>query len=102
MKKNNINRRDFLKITAVGATALAGLQVIRRAQASGASPSGAQQWALAIDQSKCTGCGYCVMACKAHNDVAPNITWNPVIEVGKTGDKTVYLPRPCMHCANAP
>jgi phenylacetyl-CoA:acceptor oxidoreductase subunit 1 len=102
MKKTNINRRDFLKITAVGATALAGLQVIRRVQASGSAPSGGPQWALAIDQSKCTGCGYCVMACKAHNNVPPDITWNPVLEVGKTGDKTIYLPRPCMQCANAP
>ena len=38
------------------------------------------KWAMVIDQSKCTGCGYCVMACRAHNDVPPDISWNPVLE----------------------
>jgi phenylacetyl-CoA:acceptor oxidoreductase subunit 1 len=34
--------------------------------------------------------------------VAPDITWNPVLEAGVSGDKQVYLPRPCMQCAKAP
>jgi phenylacetyl-CoA:acceptor oxidoreductase 27-kDa subunit len=97
-----VNRRDFLKIAAFGATALAGMQVIQRVQASGSAPSGGRQWALVIDQAKCIGCGYCVMACRAHNDVSPDITWNPVLEAGQSGDKKIYLARPCMHCANAP
>jgi phenylacetyl-CoA:acceptor oxidoreductase subunit 1 len=102
MSQLKINRRDFLKVTAVGATALAGMQVIRRVQANEAAPSGGRQWAMVIDQAKCTGCGYCVMACRAHNNVPPDITWNPVLEAGQMGDKKVYLPRPCMHCAKAP
>jgi phenylacetyl-CoA:acceptor oxidoreductase 27-kDa subunit len=102
MSKSSINRRDFLKITAIGAAAFTGMQVIERVKASGSAPSGGRKWALVIDQSKCIGCGYCVMACRAHNDVSPDITWNPVLEAGQTGDKKIYLPRPCMHCANAP
>jgi phenylacetyl-CoA:acceptor oxidoreductase 27-kDa subunit len=102
MSKFTMNRRDFLKVAAFGGTALAGMQVIQRVQASGSAPSGGQQWALVIDQSKCIGCGYCMMACRAHNDVSPDITWNPVLEAGQSGDKKVYLPRPCMQCANAP
>jgi phenylacetyl-CoA:acceptor oxidoreductase subunit 1 len=102
MSQPKINRRDFLKVTAVGATALAGMQVIRRVQANEAAPTGGRQWAMVIDQAKCTGCGYCVMACRAHNNIPPDITWNPVLEAGQMGDKKVYLPRPCMHCAKAP
>jgi Fe-S-cluster-containing dehydrogenase component len=57
---------------------------------------------MVIDQQKCTGCGYCTLACRANNDVPPDISWNRVIEAGKAGDKTVFLSRPCMHCEHAP
>ncbi len=97
-----ITRRDFLKISAVAVTAVTGLQVINKVNASEPGPTGGRQWAMVIDQSTCTGCGYCVMACRAHNDVSPDITWNPVLEAGQTGNQQVYLPRPCMQCAKAP
>ena len=58
MTDKNFNRRDFLKISAVGVTAVAGLNMIKKAEASSAV-EGAHQWAMVIDQSKCTGCGYC-------------------------------------------
>lgn len=103
MSNPKVDRRDFLKITAIGATALAVINVIRQAEAaSGPTASGSHQWAMVIDQSKCTGCGYCTLACRAHNDVPPDISWNQVLEVGRIGDKNVYLPRPCMQCVNAP
>lgn len=103
MSNPKVDRRDFLKITAIGVTALAGANVIRRrAEASGPTPAGPHQWAMVIDQSKCIGCGYCTLACRAHNDIPPEISWNQVFEVGSVGDQIVYLPRPCMHCAQAP
>jgi Fe-S-cluster-containing dehydrogenase component len=103
MSNSNINRRDFLKLAAVGVTVLAGSQFIRQeAGASEPMDSGGRKWAMVIDQSKCTGCGYCVMACRAHNDVPPDITWSPVLEAGQVGNQKIYLPRPCMHCAKAP
>ena len=95
------NRRDFLKVAGVGAATLAGMNLIRPAEASSVTP-GAHQWAMVIDQSKCTGCGYCTLACRAHNDVSPDIAWNQVIETGSIGDQKVYLPRPCMQCTHAP
>jgi len=101
MSKPKMNRRDFLKIAAVSVTALTGVQVIRRVEASEPTPSGGRQWAMVIDQSLCNGCGYCVMACRAHNDVSPEIAWNPVLEAGQVGDKKIYLPRPCMQCNEA-
>jgi phenylacetyl-CoA:acceptor oxidoreductase 27-kDa subunit len=102
MTKQTINRRDFIKLTAVGLAVAAGTRAITQTHASSEAPQGEHQWAMVIDQNKCTGCGYCVLACRAHNDVSPDITWNPVLEAGQVGEKKVYLPRPCMQCAKAP
>ncbi len=102
MSDEKVSRRDLLKVAGVAAAAVAGLQIIQKANASESAPTGGRQWAMVIDQSQCTGCGYCVMACRAHNDIPPDITWNPVIEAGQVGDQKVYLPRPCMQCAKAP
>ncbi len=57
---------------------------------------------MVIDQSKCIGCGYCTSACQAHNDSSPDIQWNRVSAAGAVAGKTIFLPRPCMHCAKAP
>jgi len=97
-----LSRRDVLKIAALGAAAVAGSQLINEAQASGGGPVGKHQWAMVIDQSKCTGCGYCTLACKAHNDVAPDHEWNVVTETGEVGGHKVFIARPCMQCAKAP
>ena len=103
MNNKKLSRRDALKVAGTAAAAVVGLQMVKKkANASGSAPAGERQWAMVIDQNKCTGCGYCVMACRAHNDVSPDITWNPVLEAGTAGDKNVYLPRPCMQCAKAP
>jgi Fe-S-cluster-containing dehydrogenase component len=75
---------------------------MRRAQASAGSAAGARRWAMVIDQSKCIGCGYCTLACQAHNDSNPDIQWNRVSAAGEVSGKTIFLPRPCMHCAKAP
>ncbi len=55
MSESKLNRRDFLKVAGVGVATLAGLNLIRPAEASGVTP-GTHQWAMVIDQSKCTGC----------------------------------------------
>ncbi|MGD8553906.1 MAG: 4Fe-4S dicluster domain-containing protein [Anaerolineales bacterium] len=95
-------RRNFLKATAATVAAIFGLRIARKASASGARGDSPHQWAMAIDQSKCTGCGYCTLACRAHNDVPPQISWNRVFQVGNTPDNPVFLARPCMHCEHAP
>lgn len=102
MTDQKFSRRDLLKVAGVAAVTVVGLQVANEVTASEPVPAGGRQWAMVIDQNKCTGCGYCVMACRAHNDVSPEITWNPVLESGQIGEKKVYLPRPCMQCAKAP
>lgn len=102
MSERTLNRREFIKITAVGLAVAAGARAVTSTQASSSAPKGQHQWAMVIDQSKCIGCGYCTLACQAHNDVNPEIQWNKVTEVDAIADQHVFLPRPCMHCEKAP
>jgi len=102
MTDQNLNRRDFLKLAAVGVAVAAGTRAIQPAEASSDGPEGEHKWAMVIDQSKCIGCGYCTLACQAHNDVNPDIQWNVLTQVGELDGKHVFLPRPCMHCEEAP
>lgn len=103
MTQDSVGRRNFLKVLAAGLTAAVSLRLARKpAQASEPVGSSPHQWVMVIDQSKCIGCGYCTLACRANNDVPPTISWNRVIPAGKVGEKDVFLPRPCMHCGQAP
>jgi len=71
----------------------------------------AQRYGMVIDLDKCTGCGACMIACMAENNVQfrddesdklLSITWMRVFRLnnGKPFPETdvCYLPRPCMHC----
>jgi Fe-S-cluster-containing dehydrogenase component len=102
MSDRKFNRRDFFKLAGIGAAALAGVQLTRGSQASETGQSTGRKWAMVIDQAKCTGCDYCTLACRAHNDIPPEISWNVVTKTGMVGDTDIYLPRPCMQCAHAP
>jgi Fe-S-cluster-containing dehydrogenase component len=102
MSENGIGRRNFLKTLLAGAATVVGLRLVKEASASGPEGDSPYQWAMVVDQAKCTGCGYCTLACRAHNDVSPDIYWNRVIQSGVSGDKPVYISRPCMHCEHAP
>ena len=88
-------------------------------------------WAMTIDIDRCIGCGNCVRACKAENDVPREPfffrTWveryhlpegdvdRPVVdspdggfdgfkELYRPGDgsKNFYVPKLCNHCAHSP
>ena len=102
MEKKPVQRRDFLKVLVFGSAVFGGMRLVRLTSASERGEASPYRWGMVIDQSKCTGCGNCTLACRAHNDVSPDISWNRVLEAGEVGDKPVFLPRPCMHCENAP
>lgn len=102
MEKINFNRRDFLKITGATAGVVGAMRVAKMVSASGPEGSSPYSWAMVIDMRKCTGCGYCTLACRAHNDINPDISWNRVLEAGTVGEQKVYISRPCMQCKNAP
>ncbi len=102
MSHTTLDRRGFLKLGAAGAVAALGLQVMQAARPAKSAGSSEHRWAMVIDQAKCVGCGRCTLACRATNDVNPNISWNVVLELEPLGDQKVFLPRPCMHCEHAP
>lgn len=103
MTEPKMNRRGVIKAMAVGAAAAAGMRAARTVQASGPEGESPHSWGMVIDQSKCTGCQYCVNSCQAHNDINPDIRWNRVIEqTAAPGQDPVYLSRPCMHCEKPP
>ena len=100
MSNQSLDRRGFIKLMAVGAGTLAGMQVLQGLQVlelptafaseTGSSP---HKWVMVIDQAKCTGCGYCTNACRAHNDVTEDIAWNRVISAGENRRSRQYSSR---------
>lgn len=72
---------------------------------------GRYRYGMVIDLDQCTGCGTCMVACAAENNVSVmadesdkerNITWMQLYKItnGKEFPHTEvsYFPRPCMHC----
>jgi len=101
MTENNFSRRDFIKLSGIGLAVAATVNTITKVEAS-EGVKGKHQWAMVIDQAKCTGCDQCDQVCHAHNDIHPDLHWNKVVNAGEINGHMVYLPRPCMHCEHAP
>jgi phenylacetyl-CoA:acceptor oxidoreductase subunit 1 len=97
---SGLKRREFLKLSLAGIAATVGPTVIWKTTTTSSGEGGESEhsWAMVIDQSKCVGCGQCTQACRAHNDIPPDMAWNRLIEA-KDGS---FIPVPCMHCEDAP
>lgn len=75
------------------------------------------RWGMTIDLQKCTGCGACVTACYAENNIAfvgkdmvakrRDMSWIRIERYFEKADnaagfKTIYFPMLCQQCGNAP
>ncbi len=102
-ESQKINRRDVLKLAIVGSAAAVAWQLRTDTTTGGHDETtDKHQWAMVIDVDKCIGCGYCILACQANNDTAPDIKWTRLLETRKIAGEKRYLPVPCQHCENAP
>jgi phenylacetyl-CoA:acceptor oxidoreductase subunit 1 len=102
-----LNRRDFIKLALTSGGTVAVLKGLKATPALAkdtrkTAKPGEYSWAMVIDQAKCNGCGYCIEACRASNDVNPDITWTKLYEQEPIGNKEIFLSVPCMHCGHAP
>ena len=60
---------------------------------------------MVIDLERCMGCRACMLACKVENNTPYSHFWMYVfrLEEGEYPETRItFLPRPCMHCDNAP
>ena len=79
-------------------------------------PNSPYRWGMTIDLNACTGCGACVTACYAENNIPTvgedlvamrrEMSWMRVYhfyeEKADGGFHTVHLPQLCQHCGDAP
>ncbi len=63
------------------------------------------RYGMVIDLDRCYGCRACMVACKVENNTPYSHFWMYVfrLEEGEYPNTRVsFVPRPCMHCDNAP
>ncbi len=62
-------------------------------------------YGMVIDLNRCTGCRACMVACKVENNTPQGSFWMYTFrfEDGEYPNTHIwFMPRPCMHCSNAP
>lgn len=118
MRKQGLNRREFLKRSAGVAGFLAALStpwatVLTRNKASAEETHGAaggkkRAWCMVIDLKKCEGCvtigtmPQCTLACVMGHYAPKGQQWIEVYQAELPGGGTFFLPTPCYQCENAP
>ncbi|MDR7480885.1 MAG: 4Fe-4S dicluster domain-containing protein [Armatimonadota bacterium] len=63
------------------------------------------RYAMVVDLDRCMGCRACMEACKVENNTPQGSFWMYVFRFEEGAFphvRTWFLPRPCMHCDNAP
>jgi tetrathionate reductase subunit B len=104
-EKKGLTRKDFLKLSAVGAAAVAGAGVMTVAENVEAAKAKGDRWAMVIDLDRCIGCKACAIACKTEFDTRLGVFRSQVVynehgEYPKT--QRDILPWLCNHCDNPP
>jgi len=98
-----VSRRSFIGkvFIAAGAVTLGSKTVAFADDVVAADNEDAPQWAMVIDLERCDGCKECTTACQETHFTGDQ-EWIKVFEVKDEAGNTVFLPRPCMQCENAP
>ena len=98
-----VSRRSFIGkvFIAAGAVTLGSKTVAFADDVVAADNADAPQWAMVIDLERCDGCKECTTACQETHFTGDQ-EWIKVFEVKDEAGNTVFLPRPCMQCENAP
>jgi dimethyl sulfoxide reductase iron-sulfur subunit len=63
------------------------------------------RYGMVIDLDACIGCRACMVACKVENNTPEGAFWMSVFRLEKKEypqAEVSFLPRPCMHCDDAP
>lgn len=104
-KEESTSRRDFIKIGAglAGAVAVTQLAFLNTGPARASyGEEGEHKWGMVIDIDLCIGCNYCTYACQAVNNLSDDMLYNIVLSETTENGEPFYLSRPCMHCENPP
>ncbi len=105
----SINRRNFLKISAITAGTLIGSS--KKVSASVGKAKFSESYSMLNDSTKCIGCRACQSACKSYKGFPTtgknkkydmpldlNAKNNTIIKLYKEGDKSSFVKVQCMHC----
>ncbi|OGO21816.1 MAG: hypothetical protein A2144_09565 [Chloroflexi bacterium RBG_16_50_9] len=107
--EKELTRRDFLKkggaaVTLGAAGLVVGSRVFAAPIEEPVTGTGVK-YAMVIDLDRCYGCRACMAGCKVENNTPEGVFWMYVFrfEDGRFPNTRIsYMPRPCMHCDNAP
>jgi len=69
---------------------------------AGQEPGPPRRWAMVIDLRRCDGCKKCTEACQAKHYLPPEQEWIKVYNLRDRHGVEFSVPRPCMHCEDAP
>jgi len=102
MASKSVSRRTFLKSALAGGalTAVGGGTALARAVAA-PKPAKKADYALIIDTTKCVGCGACKVACNLRNNLPEGQSYIHILRRSE-GEKELFLPVQCQHCADPP
>jgi tetrathionate reductase subunit B len=101
--KKGLTRKEFLKLSATGAVAVAAATATLSPPE--AEARGMPRWVFVIDLDRCIGCKGCHVACKSEFDVRLGVFRSSVIDYdhGKYPNaKRDFLPWLCNHCDKPP
>lgn len=100
-EQQEMTRKDFLKVTAVGVAATAGIL-----SAAKGAKAGGKRLAMVIDLRRCIGCRACTVACKKEMEKPLGVFNSAVKQIDGPGAfpkmRKHFLPILCNHCDNPP